>query len=274
MPEWAETKLMTEFADHVLDDDRVIAIHKNPKSKQEAPNVNLDLIKLTVAVHTGKETHLMFQGFDPADTFGIKIQYGMTGHWELHRSKFGNKHSLLSLELQSGKFLEFVDSRRFGRWTVRTDLKVSDAECPDPFHPDYPEHLQQCWQNGKYKKKMLCEILLDQSVFVGVGNYLRAEILDVVDLDPFQKFGDLSLLQLNRLVNTMQLIMLEAYHNGGGELFSWKNPLKMTGEKKDWLQCYGKKEWCLDKTGRRFWYDAKWTCPFGKMKIKKTVAKL
>jgi hypothetical protein len=54
-------------------------------------------------------------------------------------------------------------------------------------------------------------------------------------------------------------IVMEAYQLGGGQLSQWTNPYfndKVTF--KQWLQCYGKKEKIVDKTGRSFWFDSKW----------------
>jgi formamidopyrimidine-DNA glycosylase len=270
MPEWAETRLMSEFADRILEGDPVVAIHKNPKSKLPAPAVP-GLPREAAAFHFGKETNitLLSEPFVPGQHVTLRIQYGMSGHWELHRTLFGNKHSLLSFELESGKFLEFVDPRRFGRWKVGTvghDIGNS-SPCPELLTEYFPPYIFAKQKEPKYGNKLLCDVMLDQRVFFGVGNYLRAEIIDRANLNPFVQFKSLTSYQIKRLIVMTRKVCEAAYAIGGGKIFTWKNPLSDTAPKaSEWMQCYKKKEWCIDRGGRRFWYDVKWPCPYTKNK--------
>lgn len=70
----------------------------------------------------------------------------------------------------------FVDYRRFGRWEVGADWGKERG--PDPvweylaFRSNVMENLKSAAFN-----KPICEAMLNQKFFNGIGNYLRAEIL-------------------------------------------------------------------------------------------------
>jgi endonuclease VIII-like 1 len=268
MPEHAETKLLSDFARHVLTDRRVISIAKNPKSKNvdfDESKADLLLPAIVTVLHKGKETLFIFEVESLTWFWKMRVQYGMSGHWEHHRTRFGNKHSLLSLELDSGTFLEFVDPRRFGRWVFGGQNLTWSSVAPDPFEYGFPDYVMNCQSIPKYGKKLLCEVLLDQQVFWGVGNYVRAEVCYRANVNPFKRFDLYTIAEMNEIVHAARNVMHEAYLIGGGKLFTWKNPLSEdVPDASEWLKCYQKGEWCIDRTGRRFWYDVKWKskCPY------------
>jgi endonuclease VIII-like 1 len=91
--------------------------------------------------------------------------------------------------------------------------------------------------------------MLDQKYFNGLGNYLRAEILDRSNQNPFVSSRESINNQL--MLELCRDIVMEAYQLGGGQLLQWTNPYfddKVTF--RGWLQCYGKKEKIVDSKGR------------------------
>lgn len=72
--------------------------------------------------------------------------------------------------------LSFVDYRRFGRWEVGADWGPDRG--PDPMW-EYPAFRSNVLENLKSAafNKPICEAMLNQKFFNGIGNYLRAEIL-------------------------------------------------------------------------------------------------
>lgn len=274
MPELPETLLQTEFVARTLEGRKVLSILKNEKSKQKVEHIGAPLPATATVEHRGKETmfHFLFEPGPKSVEWRIRFQYGMSGHWEHHRTRFGNKHSLFSIEFDSGTFLEFVDPRRFGRWKYGDRFLNWSTPCPDVTSGEFYSYLKTRRKLGKHAKKLLCEVMLNPKVFNGVGNYMRAESLYLCGVDPFKKFGDASDAELWFIVDALRDVIKLAYENGGGKLFTWKNPLGQTVDASEWLQCYKKQEWCVDGTGRRFWYDPKWICPYGKVKVNKKKA--
>lgn len=279
MPEWAETRLMSEFVDRTITNRTIVSITKNPKSKNADLALNPNVFPATAAVyHRGKETLLIFMPKLGVKGWSLRVQYGMSGHWEHHKTQFGNKHSLLSLELSSGTFLEFVDPRRFGRWKLGKYEMEWSSQCPDLFSSMLPTYIKLQQKLPNFGKKLLCDIMLDQKVWFGIGNYLRAEIIDRANINPFKPFKDVSEDEMTQLIEITRQVITESYNIGGGKLFTWKNPLTETPSASTWLKCYKVKDWCIDASGRRFWFDSKWfdDCPYSKVdpkKIKKEAQK-
>ena len=108
--------------------------------------------------------------------------------------------------------------------------------------------------------KPLYEVFMDQRYFNGIGNYLRAEIIDRLAIDPQMPARDIVL--EDAFIEMCVTVQEESYALGGGELRSFIDPNKpykeKGGEFRTWLQCYEKKSKILDKKKRTFWYDPKW----------------
>lgn len=70
----------------------------------------------------------------------------------------------------------FVDYRRFGRWEVGGTWGKDRG--PDPMweYPSFRQSVLADLQKAPFKKP-ICEVMLNQKYFNGIGNYLRAEIL-------------------------------------------------------------------------------------------------
>ena len=114
-------------------------------------------------------------------------------------------------------------------------------------------------------KKPIYEAMMEQKYFNGIGNYLRAEILGRIDLDPNLPAGDYINQNRSNFFETLQLVISDSYVLGGGQIKDWSNPLdvekKQNKEFKEWMQFYFNKERCIpikDKSGRTFWMDKKW----------------
>lgn len=109
------------------------------------------------------------------------------------------------------------------------------------------------------KKKNLMDGLLKKS------NYLRAEILYRLDLNPFQKISNLTTEKKEELLQLCHDIPALAYAAGGGEFYTFKNPNTANRESGigSLIQIYGRKDnpevmFLDDKSKRRFWFHPKW----------------
>ena len=140
----------------------------------------------------GKEVALLLQcTLDPQNKLRLLFRFGMSGKFRFEDSDQLPKHAHLqffstrprqssqaeSCETQTVGVLCFVDARRFGSWHV-TPEGWGENRGPDPmfeydaFRCNVLENLDDSAFN-----RPICEALLNQKYFNGVGNYLRAEIL-------------------------------------------------------------------------------------------------
>ncbi len=75
------------------------------------------------------------------------------------------------------RVLSFVDFRRFGHWEVNTDWGSDRGPCPILDYENFRQNVITNLEDSTFKNKAICEVLLNQRYFNGIGNYLRAEIL-------------------------------------------------------------------------------------------------
>ena len=93
-----------------------------------------------------------------------------------------------------GNAVCFIDQRRFGRWALVEHAQDWGADRgPDPIfeYSLFAKNVaEKITPDSKYWNKPICEVLLLQEVFNGIGNYLRAEILHEYKVEnPFVKTG-------------------------------------------------------------------------------------
>ena len=104
----------------------------------------------------------------------------MTGKFIFTDSEGVPKHAHLRFySVCEGKtyVLSFVDSRRFGSWQVM-EIGWGKKRGPDIID-EYDTFRRNIFDNldNSAFNRAICECLLNQEYFNGIGNYLRAEIL-------------------------------------------------------------------------------------------------
>lgn len=159
-------------------------------------------------------------------------------------------------DTEDGYTLCLVDFRRFSRWKESNQWSDNRGPC---MLTEWDSFVQNLKDNSERKifDKPIFELMLDQRYFNGCGNYLRAEILDRANVNPF--ISSREAIENGKMLKLCKDIVIEAYQLGGGQLSQWTNPYfddKITF--REWLQCYGKKEKIKDKSGRTFWFDNKY----------------
>ena len=76
-------------------------------------------------------------------------------------------------------------------------------------------HISRRLHNKEFSRKSLGSLLLQQSFFAGIGNYLRSEILFIAKLHPSQKVGTLSKEKRTLLAQSIHNTTVRAYQTGG-----------------------------------------------------------
>jgi endonuclease VIII-like 1 len=268
MPEIAEVRLTSEFISKVGKSFTFTRLEKSPVSKVKT---DLSVPYKTITVDSksrGKELSLQLIGRNEIGQTGmmaLKVTLGMSGHWvfydPLHpENEKIHKHTHLRLYTSEGKILGLCDVRRFAKWSWSDFDKKGRGPCLFFQEQEFRDNLLNNWYTHRdFQRHKLSEIMMSQRWFNGVGNYLRAEILHRLDVDPFMKSSDLKKEDLKRLIDLTVSCCTQSYKLGGGQLKDWKNP---SGEDPssfdEWMQCYSRLEKTVDGTGRTFWFDKKW----------------
>jgi endonuclease VIII-like 1 len=260
MPELAEVRLTADYVNRMVSEKTFSEVRKNPSHKGKLFE-HPDSFRIS-AVSRGKEFKLLLE--HSKGTEHLLMTMGMSGYFRVTPTGEEIKHSHLMFDSEDGTTLSFVDVRRFGKWSFNDWNKDRG---PDPVH-EYNVFVNHIMTNLLKRDfdKPLHEVLMNQKYFNGIGNYLRAEILYRLDINPFQPARDVILSsKVKELFELCRDIPNQAYLLGGGNLYTWETPQELEmhtsiGSWTDWMKCYGNKEMCseMDNIGRRFWFDPKW----------------
>lgn len=108
--------------------------------------------------------------------------------------------SRLLIRAEGGVEMAFLDPRRFGRMWLTDDPWEHPRIKKLGFDPliDFPSAKILATKLGK-RKKAIKAVLLDQSLFAGIGNWLADEILYQARLSPHLLASDLTGVQIKRL---------------------------------------------------------------------------
>jgi endonuclease VIII-like 1 len=263
MPELAELKLTAEYVNKMAEGKVFHGVAKNPEHKGE--EITIDFPFVIEAQSRGKELMLTISTapdfvIDQVEVKHLMMGMGMSGHFKWVEPGSVEKHAHLVFKTDNGT-LAFVDVRRFGKW--KWGFWNKDRG-PDPIS-NYQAFVKNVTDNLHKKDfdKPICEVLMNQCWFNGIGNYLRAEILYRVCIDPFMS-GREALTKCPEIFEECKSVSEMAYQLGGGELKDWKNPFETIEEVNqgwsEFMLCYGNPKMAtkMDSNGRRFWYDPIW----------------
>ena len=117
----------------------------------------------------------------------LLFRMGMTGHiqsFPSHSATHKHAHLTFLSSEPSEVSVCFVDQRQFGRWLVTDEWDRTRGPCPLTEYPLFRQHVLDSLDKRPLEKP-LCEVMLDQRWFNGIGNYLRAEICHRADVNPF-----------------------------------------------------------------------------------------
>jgi endonuclease VIII-like 1 len=269
MPEISEVRIMSEFINSIAEKTQVFAgIEKNPAHKSKT-DLSIPFENFTIKSSSrGKELKIEFINLDDTSSEHryLVLTMGMSGYWNYSQDPSSiPKHTHLMITGKDGSVLGMNDVRRFARWDWRN---WNTDRGPDPFYEfEYFKEkiLRGVVENRKALNKPIYEVLMNQEYFNGIGNYLRAEILGRICLDP--RFpGDIYIsLAGEDFFDVLKKVINESYILGGGQFKDWYNQEDMRGEKwksfQDWIGYYSNKERCVpikDSNDRVFWMDKKW----------------
>ena len=238
MPEGPEVRCITVKLHEKLAGILLNAIQWDDKSKYRngLPNY-AELEKTLPQIITGvscKGKKIIFQ---LANEMYITSTLGLEGNW----SWASSKHANLYFELSDGPHLYFSDSRHFGNMQIflTTDTLLNDLNSkigPDllayaiDYYNNEPEPSEpitiDLWKTrvNRYRNKQACEFLMDQKIFSGIGNYLKAEILYRAKIKPSRLLSAFTEQEIVTLYWTTLETIYESFFAGGLTIKSYWDP--------------------------------------------------
>jgi formamidopyrimidine-DNA glycosylase len=186
--------------------ERCLKIHQQLEAK-EILLVRLHVIerfaKILVfnfeARHTSKK--------NPEKNFSIQLlsHLGMTGAWIAAARNYNEKHLHFSLHFKDISF-HYIDPRRFGhlQWSDRYEhINIFDVA-----HPHFDQtHLESLFSLKRLQNKMIKPLLLDQSLFPGIGNYMASEVCALAGVHPQTRIHNLTKEQKEKILPGLKMII-------------------------------------------------------------------
>ena len=178
MPEGPEIRLSSLYINHVCSNRRFTgkvtksAVTKNPDVPFTSPSYTI------TAEARGKELALVLSCQETNARLRLLFRFGMSGRFRLTLASDLPKHSHLQFySLEEPQYvLSFVDTRRFGSWHVNEGWGKERGPDPITEHDEFKENILSNLEQPVFRRP-ICEVLLNQQYFNGIGNYLRAEVL-------------------------------------------------------------------------------------------------
>jgi len=201
----------------------------------------------------------------------LLFRFGMSGCFKLTSVNEIPKHAHLRFFTQNGQdVLSFVDYRRFGTWIINGDWGPDRGPDSVVEYKDFRQNVLDNLKNPAFNKA-ICETLLNQEFFNGIGNYLRAEILYRCKVPPFtQSRSVLEPLLTNvkteepDILELCHLVPKEVLSLGGGKGYDVEHDPEEEQTFTNWLRCYYQDgmQNLVDHNGRTIWFSG----PPGPMK--------
>ncbi|XP_059172497.1 endonuclease 8-like 1 [Physella acuta] len=215
MPEGPELFLSSLFVNRICKDiifgGKVVKnpIHKCQDIEWDEPQYSIS------AESKGKELMLHLKALNPAEknsmknkkqpansskingkSLSIQFSFGMSGKFEFTPADQLLKHSHLSFftKTEPKMALSFVDYRRFGKWRPEASWTSARGPCVIQEYEDFVTNIVNNLNDAAFNKP-ICEAMLNQKYFNGIGNYLRAEILYRCKIPPFERASSVLKLQ-------------------------------------------------------------------------------
>jgi formamidopyrimidine-DNA glycosylase len=151
-------------------------------------------------------------------------------------------HTHVTVEVDDGRELRFVDPRRFGLMVwLEPGQEVTDPSLSalgmEPLDPGLEERLPPLL---KARRAPLKALLLDQHLVAGIGNIYAAEALWRAGVRPSRQGNRTSIERLARLTREVRAVLEEAVGEGGTTIRDYATPDGNFGYFAVQLQAYGR----------------------------------
>lgn len=232
MPEGPEVRTVCMSLFPIVSNSTLLSIdwsHSCKKHKliQSYPRV---LIPCTIIAVTCRGKKIFFALDNGAF---ITSTLGMSGRWCWEKGKHSD--IWLTLRRQGETFtLWYDDPRHFGNLDIWFDYQAMMAKVTKDIGPDLLSYSLEQDQGvdenewiavvAKCPRVQVCQFLMDQSKFSGIGNYLKAEILYRARIAPHRLMSSLSPDEVKRLRAVSIDTIKESFLAGGLTISTYWDP--------------------------------------------------
>lgn len=258
MPEGVEVKLSAETIKPMIQDHVLIFAKATSNSRYgtKDPEGLNEFVKAMESEELFKQggmkvldikTHGKFMYWKFSDDWYMFCTFGMTGQWAPQRGKhpcFVFTHTPAQWTSSSSEMV-FNDPRHFG--TIKfTNNKQELLDKLNELGWDPLQHKLSDWFPYLISKlsktnKPIAQIMMEQNIFSGVGNYIRAEALYAAKISPWKPSNLLTKDEVLALCNACVEVMEESYKHQGATIQTYKTVYGEEGRYSSCFKVYGKK---------------------------------
>ena len=242
MPEGPEVKRMAMDLAEVVSNKTLESIEIISGRYTKKPAEGLSEIQSVLPTKViGAGCHGKFMYMLTNSGFNIWCTLGMTGRW----TKSNSGHVRARFKFSDGDYVNYEDTRNFGTlkfvYGKEEMIKKLKSLGPDLLSdPIDPEFFVQRIRD--HNRKNITKVLMDQSIFSGVGNYVKAEALWLAKINPMKDVKQLEDHELLLLCETLKSVLSSSFESGGATFKSHKNFSGEAGDYSSRFLCYGRKQ--------------------------------
>lgn len=230
--------------------------HKEFTDSYRDSSGNITIINNLKTTDVKTKGKLMYWSFD--NGWHMMCTFGMTGQW----SPEPGKHVCFQISMfdndpgHAVSNVYFNDPRHFGtlkfvKTFAQMNEKISslgwdplqdslkDIKTPTTTIKGWDVYLNHMIMKSN---KPIGQLLMDQSLFAGVGNYIRAEALYQAKMSPWRLGNQLTKDDLNGLYEAIVSVMKESYSHQGATILTYKDAYGAEGKYSSCFKVYGQKK--------------------------------
>ena len=227
MPEGPEVRRVYEDLKNEITDAEVVELTVIGGRFSKKPPVGLDKVSLPAKI-TGGGVKGKFMWLELGERTTMWITLGMSGFWSTEPLP----HSHFSIRLADGRLFYFVDQRRFGTIKFshdRSELEKKISQLGHDLLNDPGVTLVNfIGRMRKQSTKTIVEVLMNQNICAGVGNYIKCEALYRARISPHRRVESIDPHEMAVLFDWIKKIMEASYLQGGASI---RNYQRVSGEK-------------------------------------------
>jgi formamidopyrimidine-DNA glycosylase len=218
MPESAEVKLATEYLSDALEGDIIVNWEfTKGQYEEECPSgfeEFQEALPLLVEEILCKGKLIYIICSNEFRKFYILHTMRATGKWQEDRDEF----CVWFVELHNGEKLYFRNPKCLATLYFTTDVAVLQKAL-DSLGPDIlsPEFTLNKWKDIvlSNQSKNITELLLDQTIISGCGNYTKCEVLHYAMIAPVRDVKSLKQHEIEKLYEGLRIIPRIVYNTKG-----------------------------------------------------------
>ncbi len=249
IPEGVEVKLSADVIRPLVVDKTVIAAYTTDNSRYKGNNSRLGIAYKDFTDFNSEyptkvkavDVHGKFMYWTFTESYYMFCTFGMTGQW----SPIKGKHPCFVFDFDDGSHIYFNDPRHFG--TIHFTDKAQELIDKlnklgwDPLQGKSSLLWERICKICSHSKKPIGQLLMDQSVFAGVGNYIRAEALYLAKISPWRQCNSLTQREIESLCQNIIDVMQESYKYQGATILTYKTVYGEEGRYSSFFKVYGQK---------------------------------